>query len=271
MTACAPAGPNVQDASRATPVESVTAGLPTTLPPPAVTAKVTETPVRGFPDPSVTRTAGAWITVVEGGAVWASAVTAERADDRDSSPNPETPPVVAVMVEVPSPTPVSTPEPGGVSIGKIATPGFDEVQAIGSRRGCCRRRPSPPLPPANPSPTPMSGGDSSTVTLATVTAVTVTAAEPDLPSLVAVTRTAPGAHAGHHAGRRDRGDGGHGRGPGDGASREHVSASVPERRRGLRALPLREVGVRQRHRDGLDGVPGHGEGGRCPSSPRSSR
>ncbi len=43
-------------------------------PPPAVTAKVTETSETGVA-PSVTRTAGAWTTRVEGGAVWLRAET----------------------------------------------------------------------------------------------------------------------------------------------------------------------------------------------------
>ena len=103
---------------------------------------------------------------------------------------PETPPVVAVMVEVPSPTPVTTPV-----AETVATEGADDVQA--------RLTPEAtfPLPsrttaaPCDSFPIPTTGDDRDTVTLDTEGAVTVRVAEPDWPSLVAVMSAEPGPMA----------------------------------------------------------------------------
>ena len=50
--------PSVQLPTVAMPFDPVVAGLPETLPPPAVTVNVTDTPATGLSNPSVTNTAG---------------------------------------------------------------------------------------------------------------------------------------------------------------------------------------------------------------------
>ena len=255
MTAWSPAGPKVQESSRATPDASVTAGFPVTAPPPAVTAKLTETPERGLPPPSVTFTAGGWITGVDGGAVWESAVTGYMAVTVIVA-DPENPSLVAVMDDVPRPTAVTRPP----ETGTVATVDTDEDQVT--------TRPESTLPAASrrtaapweSPPTPTRGFDRLTVTLATATPVTVSAADPDLPSLVAVMSTAPGPTAvtaplaetlATLVAADDQVDR---------APRQRVARPVADRRHGLRGRTLQEVGVRQHDRHGRDGVHGHGEG-----------
>ena len=67
-------GPSVHVWTRATPSAPVASGVSeSTVPPPAVTANVTATPLTGFPLPSVTITAGGVGTAVPAGADCVSA------------------------------------------------------------------------------------------------------------------------------------------------------------------------------------------------------
>jgi len=105
--------PSVQLPTAATPFAPLVAGLPVTLP--CAGVNVTLTPPTGFPNASVTSTAGGVPTAVPTGALWLlpawAAITAAGAafTVTEAVWVIATPPIVAEMVFVPTPVELSVP------------------------------------------------------------------------------------------------------------------------------------------------------------------